>query len=319
MWKLLLIYKIESLLSKYLFVVDTYDLIKSCHGTKKMIGTSGLIRRQIDKYDGVNISIGSQVVYELGNFLGSGATGSVYQAVDLQSLNQNREIAIKILTPKGYKLVPPAILNKCIVVKKGEPLTTDQTSGRAPLKSENVWWLYNHSIKQVIAAYEDHLRGRQMRELTLPKCIEIWGMTPFGEKLTEVEQDKINEGNGRVAISDSLSIVVPLVPFKYLKWLRERQSVCREMSNMFHLGEHPNLIDLYEVLELINESKSTLFLVLELAQGGMLFDRMKNTAGGTPEEFARKYFIQLISGINYCHEKGKLNDTSVFFLICVRI
>ena len=47
----------------------------------------------------------------------------------------------------------------------------------------------------------------------------------------------------------------------------------------------------------------TLFLVLELVTGGELFDRIKN-GQGMCEEFAKKYFCQLLSGIEYCHAKG---------------
>jgi serine/threonine protein kinase len=82
-----------------------------------------------------------------------------------------------------------------------------------------------------------------------------------------------------------------------------RSSICREISNMYQLGDHPNVVKLYEVLELVQDSKSTLFLVLELVTGGELFDRMK-TGAGTPEALARTYFTQLLSGVEYCHKKG---------------
>ena len=75
---------------------------------------------------------------------------------------------------------------------------------------------------------------------------------------------------------------------------------------MIHVGEHPNIVDLLEVLELIQDSKAVLFLVLEFVNGGELFDRMKRSSGpGTlSDEFARRYFSQLLSGIDYCHRKG---------------
>ena len=61
-------------------------------------------------------------------------------------------------------------------------------------------------------------------------------------------------------------------------------------------------------LHLHEDSKAVLFLVLEYVNGGELFDRMKRTGGGpgiASEEFARRYFCQLLSGIDYCHGKGK--------------
>ena len=45
---------------------------------------------------------------------------------------------------------------------------------------------------------------------------------------------------------------------------------------------------LFEVLEYVQASKSTIFLVLELASGGELFDRIKSDCGVTEDE-ARVY------------------------------
>lgn len=70
------------------------------------------------------------------------------------------------------------------------------------------------------------------------------------------------------------------------------------------LIEHPNVVSLLEVLELVEDSKANLFLILEYVHGGELFERMKANNTGTSEEFARQYFVQLLSGVNYCHEKG---------------
>jgi hypothetical protein len=78
-----------------------------------------LIRRQVEKYDGQSIFIDGQEIYELGNYLGGGASGSVYQANDLSTLPAERSVAIKILNPIGFKLIPGNQLSKCIVFRKG--------------------------------------------------------------------------------------------------------------------------------------------------------------------------------------------------------
>ena len=108
-------------------------------------------------------------------------------------------------------------------------------------------------------------------------------------------------------VSNTSVIQLPTVAPKYLRWLQSRATICREMNNMIHIGEHPNIVDLLEVLELIQDSKAVLFLVLEFVNGGELFDRMKRSSGpGTPsDDFARRYFSQLLSGIDYCHCKGQ--------------
>jgi serine/threonine protein kinase len=261
-----------------------------------MFGTFNC-RRQVDKYDGQNIYMGNNVIYELGNYLGGGASGSVYQAFDVTgqsppsspSTLSEKSVAIKILNPLGYKLLPfDQFKNKCVVLMKGTPLSPEQVMNKAPFQAENVWWLLFASTRQVIAAYEDPIRG-QLRELTLPKCVEIWGWSPLCEDYCNT---RMSNNNRSMMIFDSnianviekrnvsditikygqVSVNIPKVCPKYIKWLLNRQAVCREMLNMMCVGDHPNIIGLVEVLELLQDSKATLFLVLECVNGGV-FDR----------------------------------------------
>ena len=46
-----------------------------------------------------------------------------------------------------------------------------------------------------------------------------------------------------------------------------------------------------------------IYIVLELVEGGELFDKIAND-GKLPEEQARFYFVQLIEGLDYCHKQG---------------
>lgn len=266
-------------------------------------------RRQVDKYDGQNIYIGSRVLYELGNYLGGGASGSVYQAFDVSSCSGDiveKAVAIKILNPLGFKLLPyEQFKNKCSILTKGTPLTHDQVLGKVPFLAENVWWLYFTTSRQVIAAYEDPMRS-QLRELALPKCVEVWGWSPLGINSSQIDLNNIEKLNfSGVTVRTNCGVInVPIVAPKYLHWLLNRQNVCREMVNMRQIGEHPNVIGLIEVLELIQDSKATLFLVLEFVNGGELFDRMKAGLVSSSEDFSRRFFVQLLSGLEYCHEKG---------------
>jgi serine/threonine protein kinase len=107
-------------------------------------------------------------------------------------------------------------------------------------------------------------------------------------------------------------IAVPTVPPKYLRWLRQRRAATKEIRNMMLIGRHRNVVHLYEVLELIQDSKSTMFLILELVRGGELFDLISSSAtkevsdkhGDNPEFMMRKFFRELASGIHYCHANG---------------
>jgi serine/threonine protein kinase len=255
---------------------------------------------QVDKYDGQCIYAGGKVVYELGNYLGGGASGSVYQAFD----PSEKSVAIKILNPLGYKNLIFGQINQSTVLSKGVPWTVEQTQGKAPMTPENVWWLLHPTTKVIFAAFEDPHR-LQLRELPLTRCVEIWGLNPLNiDVLTEAEAEKVNYSGASIHLHNK-EYRIPLVSPKYLRFLKSRQSVCREMQTMAQVGAHPNIISLLDVLELIQDSKTTLFLVLELINGGELFDRLKSGAvQGRSEDLSRRYFCQLISGLDYCHRRG---------------
>jgi serine/threonine protein kinase len=291
-------------------------------GGESGIGDANFIR-QIDSYDGQSIYVNGSVAFDLGDFLGTGASGSVYQAVDCgpgrppsavltgnKSTNEDMHVAVKILNPIGFKNIAFSQIGKCVTAWKGSPLTKEQIAGKMPLLPANVWWLVHSQTKVVYACYEDALRG-QVRELPLPRAIEVWGLSP--QLLSFGEGGNSNDSGKSVTIGGTC-VPLPIVAPKYLKWLQTRHSVCREMLNMHTIGDHPNILKLLEVMELVQDSKSTLFLVLELVTGGELFDRMKAVCGSSSasssssssssSSYARKYFTQLLSGIEYCHAKG---------------
>lgn len=55
------------------------------------------LTKRIEKYDGQSIFINGQETYELGNYLGGGASGSVYQACDLRALPEDKTVAVKVI------------------------------------------------------------------------------------------------------------------------------------------------------------------------------------------------------------------------------
>lgn len=164
----------------------------------------------------------------------------------------------------------------------------------------NVWWLIHPTTKQAIAAFEDPRTGA-IRELTLPQCIEVWGaevqaslagLEPVDDALTYQEVEVKNQ-----------VLKIPKIPKKFIKFAHTRRSIHREIANMSGLDPHENVLRLEDALELVQDSKCTTFLVLELAGGGELFDRIKLDCG-TDEDTARRYFRQLISGVAFCHVSG---------------
>eukprot|EP00605_Chrysophyceae_sp_TOSAG23-4_P001720 GSChrysophyteH1.ASY1.ANO1.1907.1 assembled CDS len=88
-----------------------------------------------------------------------------------------------------------------------------------------------------------------------------------------------------------------------LDFVRRRSRIFREIENMRKISNHENVIRLEGVLELIQESKCTIFLIMELANGGELFDRIKVDCG-TRESTAKYFFQQLLEGVQHCHGQG---------------
>lgn len=64
------------------------------------------------------------------------------------------------------------------------------------------------------------------------------------------------------------------------------------------LVQHPNVVRLYEVID----TQTKLYLVLELGDGGDLYDYIMKHDGGLTENLARKYFRQILRAITYCHQ-----------------
>ena len=101
--------------------ISKYKLFCSLNQQHRKINHSRMdysVIRQVDKYDGQAIIVGGKEVYEIGNYLGGGASGSVYQATDLLA-HDDSMVAIKILNPIGFKLASSSQIKECIVVHKG--------------------------------------------------------------------------------------------------------------------------------------------------------------------------------------------------------
>ena len=197
----------------------------------------------------------------------------------------------------------------------------------------------------LVATYVDPVTSTLI-ELPLPRCVEIWGHPPFAAADQEFEAMvetllRLNAGGtagirrkrssrgpddndplanrkgGSTVYCPALSayIAIPAIPPKYLRWLKQRRLATKEVRNMMRIGRHRNVVHLYEVLEMVEDSKSTMFLILELVRGGELFDLISSTGskrkGDKPstaneqhEDTMKKFFTELASGINFIHQCG---------------
>uniref|UniRef100_A0A673N3R3 non-specific serine/threonine protein kinase n=1 Tax=Sinocyclocheilus rhinocerous TaxID=307959 RepID=A0A673N3R3_9TELE len=82
------------------------------------------------------------------------------------------------------------------------------------------------------------------------------------------------------------------------KEVREKDCEREEVRIMKTL-HHPNIVQLFEVIE----TEKTLYLVMEYASGGEVFDYLVSH-GRMKEIEARAKFRQIVSAVHYCHQKN---------------
>lgn len=91
-----------------------------------------------------------------------------------------------------------------------------------------------------------------------------------------------------------LDFVSPLFPSEFIqRFLPRELQIVRTL-------DHKNIIRVYEMLE---SADGKIYLVMELAEGGDVFDCVLN-GGPLPESRAKALFRQMVEAIRYCHGCG---------------
>mmetsp|Transcript_36476 Transcript_36476/g.86052 ORF Transcript_36476/g.86052 Transcript_36476/m.86052 type:complete len:337 (-) Transcript_36476:973-1983(-) len=75
-------------------------------------------------------------------------------------------------------------------------------------------------------------------------------------------------------------------------------SACKEMTALTRL-DHPHIVRLLGVQ--VDMHHERVYMIMELCQGGELFDRIAE-CGGLPEDEARRYFVHIVSALHHCHQ-----------------
>nr|AZZ65890.1 AMP-activated protein kinase alpha subunit [Gecarcinus lateralis] len=90
-------------------------------------------------------------------------------------------------------------------------------------------------------------------------------------------------------------VAIKILNRKTIKNLDMVSKIKREITNL-KLFRHPHIIKLYQVIS----TPTDIFMVMEYASGGELFDYIKQKSK-LKESEARRFFQQIISGVDYCH------------------
>jgi len=121
------------------------------------------------------------------------------------------------------------------------------------------------------------------------------GKYEIGHPLGEGQFGKVKEA---VDLETGLRCAIKIIRKAAIKTGKDVETVKKEVQFMKML-DHPNVLKMYDTLE----DAEKLYLVLEIAAGGDLFDKIVNM-GGFNEQVARDYFKQILSGLTHCHGKG---------------
>ena len=91
-------------------------------------------------------------------------------------------------------------------------------------------------------------------------------------------------------------VAIKIINKKLIKSQKISSKIQREIRLMKYFN-HPNIIKLYQVLD----TAQNIFVVMEYVPGGELFE-LVNEARGFDETTCRRYFRQIIDGVEYCHQ-----------------
>ena len=163
-----------------------------------------------------------------------------------------------------------------------------------------------HALSQNLA---DGSRQINQYHILRPIGQGAYGMVHLGELRDEANHFVAIKEFGKMRLRRNLRVAQhrrPREPNKNPEVKKEDDDplylVRTEVAIMKKL-HHPNVIRLFEVLD--DSDKEELYMVYEYCSGGVVYN-VKPGEQTTPlsEEMARKYFVQILSGIDYLHVNG---------------
>ncbi|GJM93248.1 hypothetical protein PR202_ga09792 [Eleusine coracana subsp. coracana] len=104
---------------------------------------------------------------------------------------------------------------------------------------------------------------------------------------------------GKVKIAEHITtghkVAIKILNRRKIRGMEMEEKVKREIK-ILRLFMHPHIIRLYEVID----TPADIYVVMEYVKCGELFDYIVEK-GRLQEEEARRFFQQIISGVEYCH------------------
>eukprot|EP01045_Picozoa_sp_COSAG04_P029696 COSAG04_NODE_4945_length_1812_cov_1.794513_3_plen_174_part_00 len=134
----------------------------------------------------------------------------------------------------------------------------------------------------------------------------MWGGLPaghaFGDGEYEITGGPIGKGSGGTvyqakAVASGAAVAVKVIDRLDVEGSPAKVKQLEREMNIAVKLRHQNIVNWIDV----KFEEEVVMLILELVDGGPLFDRV--AAGAIPEDEARHYFVQAVAGLEYCHEQ----------------
>ena len=113
-----------------------------------------------------------------------------------------------------------------------------------------------------------------------------------------------------VHIEKALKVALKRIPIPEdldAKSRKKRLSLLADIKNELYVLQktnHPNVVKMIQHFIIVNRSnRMAFFIIMQLAQGGNLSNKL-DASGPFTERQCKRWFAQMLSGLNYMHSKG---------------
>uniref|UniRef100_A0A674A7I7 non-specific serine/threonine protein kinase n=1 Tax=Salmo trutta TaxID=8032 RepID=A0A674A7I7_SALTR len=146
-----------------------------------------------------------------------------------------------------------------------------------------------------VPLFQSHSESKAGGRPNMPRCRNSVATTPDEQPHIGNYRLLKTIGKGNFA---KVKLARHVLTGKELKSYRINSDFLFREVRIMKLLNHPNIVKLFEVIE----TEKTLYLIMEYASGGEVFDYLV-AHGRMKEKEARAKFRQIVSAVQYCHQK----------------